>query len=372
MHAGYGQMYGMRRLMKYQPLALFVCVGQFLCLQFAADAVELRRSLTRGVNLGFDYRHHGMEWTAGECGSRERQSPIDFDNLAPWGKADPNQPDNSFYFEYDSVQDGFNMSSGGGRLIADIASRGYGGVTLRNWVFNIQSVDFRVAAEHLFKGARLPLEVQLVHTGDATPAHKLIVSVLFDTSSTTSTPAAEAALTGLIQKLPPQGGGSSQVKLTTPADLLAPLVEGGTYFHYTGSLTEPPCTEQVTWLVRQEPLMVSSDQLQQLRTAIVSSNAGADNWRAPMPLMRRILTPMVAVRGQPQLTTDMVTVGRPPQGGLGGHMARFTGEQHAQDAFKWAQQAIGIADGIHRVLASDAVASAPAPAPAPALVPPLR
>lgn len=346
--------------MKAQLLALLALVGQQSCRLRFADAVGLRR----GISLGYDYRHHGMEWTAGECGSRERQSPIDFDKFAPWGKADSAPAGSEFWFDYDKVQDGFGIQSGSGMLSVNVSKRGFGGILFRNFVFNVESVHFRVASEHTLRGVRLPLEVQIVHSGDDYPGHKVIVSVLCDTVGAAGTPGSAAALEGLTQKMPPEGGGSAEVTLVTPADLLAPLVDGGTYFHYTGSLTEPPCTEQVTWLVRQETLTVTQDQLKVLRTAIVSANGGAENWRAPMPLMGRIITAMTAKKGQPQLEADTAPGERPPMGKLGAKMARFTGETNAQEAFKWAQQAIGVAQGIHRVLASDAQAAAPSPAAA--------
>jgi len=354
--------------MKAQLLTLLALGGQQLRSLQYADAVGLRR----GISLGYDYRHHGMEWTAGECGSRERQSPIDFDKFAPWGEADNAPPGSEFYFDYDHVQDGFGIQSGNGMLSVNVSKRGYGGITFRNFVFNVESVHFRVGSEHTLKGVRLPLEVQIVHSGDDYPGHKLMVSVLFDTAGAGGSPESAAALEGLTQKMPPEGGGSAEVKLVTPADLLAPLLDGGTYFHYTGSLTEPPCTEQVTWLVRQDPLTVTEDELSKLRTAIVSANGGAENWRSPMPLMGRIITGMVAKKGQPQLEVDTAPGERPPMGKLGAEMARFSGETNAKEAFKWAQQAYGIAQGIHRVLASDAQPSAPAPAAAMPPPPPMR
>lgn len=249
-------------------------------------------------------------------------------------------------------------------MSVNVSSKGYGGITLRNFVFNVESVHFRVASEHTFKGARLPLEAQIVHSNEAIPAHKLMVSVMFDTAGGAGTPESAAALGGLLQKLPAEGGGSAEVKLVTPADLLNPLLDAGTYFHYTGSLTEPPCTEQVTWLVRQEPLAVTEEQLKLLRTAIVSSNGGAENWRAPMPLMGRKITPMFAKSGQPQLEPDTKPGERPKMGKLGARMARFTGEINAKEANKWSQQAMAVTEGIHKVLASDAQPAAPSPAAA--------
>ncbi|KAK9882175.1 hypothetical protein WA026_019689 [Henosepilachna vigintioctopunctata] len=51
---------------------------------------------------------------------------------------------------------------------------------------------------------------------------------------------------------------------TVPISLLAPCFSKG-YYSYVGSLTYPPCTEGVRWIVQPEPLSVSYDQMKRLR-----------------------------------------------------------------------------------------------------------
>ncbi|XP_045483837.1 carbonic anhydrase 2-like [Harmonia axyridis] len=49
-----------------------------------------------------------------------------------------------------------------------------------------------------------------------------------------------------------------------PVSLLAPCFSRG-YFSYVGSLTHPPCTEGVRWIVQPEPLSISCRQIKKLR-----------------------------------------------------------------------------------------------------------
>ena len=43
--------------------------------------------------------------------------------------------------------------------------------------------------------------------------------------------------------------------------LIDVLPEKKTYFHYFGSLTTPPCSENVNWFVLDTPIEVSRDQI---------------------------------------------------------------------------------------------------------------
>ncbi|EEZ98483.1 carbonic anhydrase 1 isoform X1 [Tribolium castaneum] len=49
-----------------------------------------------------------------------------------------------------------------------------------------------------------------------------------------------------------------------PVSLLAPVFTRR-YFSYIGSLTYPPCTEGVRWIIQPEPLAISSHQIRQFR-----------------------------------------------------------------------------------------------------------
>jgi len=54
-----------------------------------------------------------------------------------------------------------------------------------------------------------------------------------------------------------------------PQDLLP---RGTRYYHYSGSLTTPPCSEGVAWFVMKTPIEVSATQVEQC-TAAMHHNA---------------------------------------------------------------------------------------------------
>ena len=65
------------------------------------------------------------------------------------------------------------------------------------------------------------------------------------------------------------------------------------FFSYPGSLTTPPCSPVVTWLVADRPVSVAAPFLQQLRTGLYANTAGNEtlrnNWRELQALGSRVI-----------------------------------------------------------------------------------
>eukprot|EP00747_Dinoflagellata_sp_TGD_P162299 gnl/TRDRNA2_/TRDRNA2_179745_c0_seq1.p1 gnl/TRDRNA2_/TRDRNA2_179745_c0~~gnl/TRDRNA2_/TRDRNA2_179745_c0_seq1.p1 ORF type:complete len:453 (+),score=71.70 gnl/TRDRNA2_/TRDRNA2_179745_c0_seq1:134-1492(+) len=284
----------------------------------------------------FNYAHHGEDWPWGQCESRERQSPIDIGPDGPWDC----QPGGfgcykgEIYYKYMPIEKSFTLQNDGHSVAADFLGQGYGGITYNNKWFNILSVNFHAESEHTFKGRRMPLEVHLVHK-QWDSEHVLVVAVPFETPESialangatfleTNSSSHERALRGQDAPKPSDEGYSSvladiahhplppdESKMDIPIqgskDLLSGFMEGGMFFEYRGSLTAPPCAEQVTWFVRRNPLKCSNAQANAIRKAIYQSNHDYGNYRAVMPLMGRGIWIRKAVNGEPvpQPDTDM-------------------------------------------------------------------
>nr|XP_054955878.1 carbonic anhydrase 5A, mitochondrial isoform X2 [Pan paniscus] len=64
------------------------------------------------------------------------------------------------------------------------------------------------------------------------------------------------------------------------------------YWTYAGSLTTPPLTESVTWIIQKEPVEVAPSQLSAFRTLLFSAlgeeeKMMVNNYRPLQPLMNR-------------------------------------------------------------------------------------
>ncbi len=74
-----------------------------------------------------------------------------------------------------------------------------------------------------------------------------------------------------------------------PLLLLPETLEDGhrPYMHYSGSLTTPPCSEEVNWFVMVEPMQVGAEQVLQFMRYAGGSATYSQNSRPLQPLLGR-------------------------------------------------------------------------------------
>lgn len=120
-------------------------------------------------------------------------------------------------------------------------------------------------SEHQWRGQSFPLEVHLVHeSGDG----QLAVIAVFVKGGASNPALAEMAaypLPRLNKKETP----NPELKIN-PKDLL-PEKRG--YYYYVGSLTTPPCTEGVRWIVMTHSITATPAEIMKLRQAAEGPNA---------------------------------------------------------------------------------------------------
>jgi len=129
--------------------------------------------------------------------------------------------------------------------------------------YDLTHFHFRTPSEHTVAGRSFPMEIQFVHKN--AKGRTAIVALLV-----TSGPANLAARE-LWDRLPIKAHTRSKNTraLINARDLLP---DKTAHFRYQGSLTTPPCTENVDWLVLRTPVAFSDDQIVRLR-GIMGENA---------------------------------------------------------------------------------------------------
>jgi carbonic anhydrase len=116
--------------------------------------------------------------------------------------------------------------------------------------FDLVYFLLRSPAEHRLQDGTLIFELQMVHRTDSDKT--AIISVLFNAGETNK------ALGEVFNKLPEDRG--AELADLISFDPMAVLPKKKAFYTYSGSLTEPPCTEGVIWLVMQTQLEISPAQ----------------------------------------------------------------------------------------------------------------
>jgi carbonic anhydrase len=166
---------------------------------------------------------------------------------------------------------------------ADVINNGHAvqvnyrpGSTLRidGRAFTLLQFHFHSPSEHHLDGRDFPLEAHLVHQDEH--GNLAVVAVLFEE-------AAPNDLINLVWASMPGGLGQRRM-LGNAITAMGLLPANRHYLRYSGSLTTPPCTEGVLWVVMRERMTVSRDQVQTFERAL-----GFANNRPVQPVNARAL-----------------------------------------------------------------------------------
>ncbi len=106
---------------------------------------------------------------------------------------------------------------------------------------------FHRPSEHKIGGKSFPMEVHFVHGNAA--GGLAVVGVLMSAGR------ANPAFSKIVKTMPMQEGPAAKADAGIDARSLLPVRHN--YYRYAGSLTTPPCSEVVNWLLLHEPIQVA-------------------------------------------------------------------------------------------------------------------
>jgi carbonic anhydrase len=132
--------------------------------------------------------------------------------------------------------------------------------------FELKQFHFHSPSEHLVDGVAYPMETHWVHQSEE--GEYVVVGLLFEEGETNP----------LLNKLPSFRAARGEDPFADPVDVNELVRDRSEYFLYNGSLTTPPCTEGVKWIVLKRPVIASPEQIQHYHDLL-----GFDNNRPIQP-----------------------------------------------------------------------------------------
>lgn len=132
--------------------------------------------------------------------------------------------------------------------------------------FELKQFHLHTPSENTIQGKSYPMELHLVH---ANPKGELaVVAVMYDAGHENK------KLNGLWGELPKQAGEAVQLKHTDLAEDFLP--NQLSYYRFSGSLTTPPCSEGVRWIVLKDIQQASTTQIK-LFSELMGHHGGINN-----------------------------------------------------------------------------------------------
>jgi len=174
------------------------------------------------------------------CSTGTRQSPIDITD--------------GIKVELDAVQfnyrpSNFRVIDNGHTVQVNVAVGNTIEVTGKR--YELVQFHFHRPSEERINGKPFDMVVHLVHKG--VEGKLAVIAVLLDRGS------AQPVVQNVWNNLPLEKG--DEVMAKGQIDLMALLPTDRRYFTYMGSLTTPPCSEGVLWMVMKTPVEISAEQL---------------------------------------------------------------------------------------------------------------
>ena len=211
---------------------------------------------------GYDKENGPTHWKefSKTCGVGKHQSPI---NIIPGKTVSMNHQYDLGLHE--DVQTTAKVIDNG-HSIKVTPTQG-GEITLHGEKFKLLQFHFHGKSEHTVDGKRYDMVAHMVHQNPKTK--QLAVVAVFFTEGKAS-PMLDTIINNVGKEI-----------TVDPQDLLPD--ESAHYYHYVGSLTTPPCSENVQWYLLKTPKTASKEQIEAFRKYYV------DNERPVQELNDRVV-----------------------------------------------------------------------------------
>lgn len=222
-------------------------------------------SITQAAEWGYEGKtgpDHWGEFAKG-CALGKNQSPIDINDTV---EAELESLD----IQYKGMVTG--LTNNGHTLQAGVT--GDNSFILDGVEFNLVQFHFHTPSENHIKGHTYPLEAHFVNADKA--GHLAVISVMYDLGN-----GKNEEISKLTESMPKLNQTISLKESFPVADMLPKMNK---YYRFNGSLTTPPCSEGVRWIVARSPQALTSEQAQQMQKVMGENNRPLQNQNARVVL----------------------------------------------------------------------------------------
>ncbi|GMJ02971.1 alpha carbonic anhydrase 2 [Hibiscus trionum] len=225
----------------------------------SAQEVEEERDFDYLENSGKGPEHWGdlnKEWAA--CKNGDLQSPIDMSSHRA------TIINNSGYLKTSYKPCAALLKNRGHDILVKWPDCDAGSIMINGTDYPLKQAHWHSPSEHTIDGRRYAMELHVVHQSkDPNLKNNVaVIGVLYRFAEP------DAFLSKLMSNIESMADEleKREVGVIDPNDIIN--LGGDEYYRYMGSLTVPPCSEGVIWIMNKEIGNVSRDQVRALRKAV--------------------------------------------------------------------------------------------------------
>ena len=149
-----------------------------------------------------------------------------------------------------------------------------GTLSIGKHAYRLLQFHMHAPSENTVEGKHFPMEIHFVHADDA--GNLAVIGVMVKEG-------AENPVFGKIWEKMPAQKGKADLDLSGK-EIASLITDAKAFYRFNGSLTTPPCSEGVVWVVLKKPLELSAGQIETFRKTM-----GFANNRPTQPLNARIV-----------------------------------------------------------------------------------
>ncbi len=191
------------------------------------------------------------------CKLGQEQSPINVKKVYKEPATDKN-----FNLKQHFVSQNFKVENNGHTVVFKATNPKASKISVAGKVYKLLQFHYHIPSEHTVMNSHYPLEIHFVH--QSSDGQLAVVGVLYKESNDNN-----SAFNKVLANLPKHGKASAQLTQFNVSTLMPKNQE---VYAYNGSLTTPPCSEKVQWLLKSTPVTIGRGQLQQLGELYYGNN----------------------------------------------------------------------------------------------------
>ncbi|KAF3616292.1 Alpha carbonic anhydrase 7 [Capsicum annuum] len=240
---------------------LYLICFLFLSIAFLARSAEVddEREFSYGEKSENGPANWGKihpEWRT--CNTGKLQSPIDLLN-----KRVEVVSDLGILKKYYKPSNATLLNRGHDMMLRWEGSAGY--LKINGTQYQLKQVHWHTPSEHTIDGKRFSLEAHLVH--ESNDGKTAVIGIIYKIGRPDSF---LSMIETDLKALASAKGVEKAIGTINPKQI---KLDGKKYYRYIGSLTTPPCTEDVVWTIDRKVKTVTKRQMKLIRDAV------HDRWR---------------------------------------------------------------------------------------------